>query len=156
MKMRKNVFVIGFISLVLITTMVLTNCEEEPEPEKEYGSLTVNNLPDVTPEVWGGGELVYWVGGVYFNEEITNYAQLHNWTLGNTNVVASYEKFDKNTSTFNLEDSHTYEGFNKTGNYLITLAEPSVYRGYYAYSMSNVHFTKGKATIDFKDMQKFY
>jgi hypothetical protein len=157
MKMKRNVFVIGFISLALITTMFLTNCEE-PEPEKKYGSLTVKNLPNVTPVLVYGVQ-VYWFCTVYFNEEITNSNQLHNLVTGDNEVTVSPypdKDFDKSTSTFRLLDSHTYDEFNKTGNYLVSIVRPNeVSTSWTRYYISNVHFTKGKATIDFEDMSSF-
>jgi hypothetical protein len=146
----KKMFLVGCISFVLITTVSLTSCEKEPEIE--YGSLTVMNLPEVSPTPWAG-ITVYWFATVYFNEEITNYVQLHNWTLGNTNEVACviYEdkQFNKSTSTFSLTDRQTMDGFSKTGNYLVVINRADYNM---TYVMSNVHFTKGKATIDFNDM----
>jgi len=147
----KKMLLIGCISFALITTVNLTSCEKEPEIE--YGSLTVQNLPNVSPTSWAG-LTVYWFATVYFNEEITSDTHLHNWTLGSKNEVACVieedKHFNKSTSTFSLTDRQTMDGFSKTGNYLVVINRAD---NNMTYIMSNVHFTKGKATIDFNDMK---
>ena len=162
--MRKKMLYWGIL-MVLTAVMVLSVCKEENENKIEYGSLTIKNLPSVPAENWFG-EQTYWLGGVYFDEDITSQTQMHNYTFGDQNYVGRYET---SISPFLLVDSNNpLEGFSRSGTFLVEIQPIAKdvgwpwedgYIGYnymYRSLMSGVVFKNGKATIDFNDMTQYY
>jgi len=147
------------IFILLLTALVITLFACGPE-EEEYGSLTIKNLPSVPlGNLWG--RQLYWVGGIYYDENLTDY---YNYQV---TEVASFDRLDSDYKTiyshkspFVLYDTRRYEGFKDSGTFLVIIfpassetSSPFIYKQYEAFM--SVNFKNGKATIDYNDMTRF-
>jgi len=155
--MKKRCLV-GFCVLgLLVFAIVLFGCEEEVE----YGSLTINNLPTV-PSSNSWGYQVYWIGGVYYDDDIKSQNHLIRFATAQENTVASFENPDgtpSHKSPFSLKDVRKWDdknnrpvGFTDSGTYLVYMMPASMNTPYEYRVYMSINFKNGRATIDFNDM----